>query len=75
MARKKWRNFYPVNESCQIIELVSGQYVDDWCIKHGKYVVSCMQCGEHFHTDRPHTKYCSAACSQKAYRERKKCQG
>lgn len=43
-----------------------------YCTTHGKYLLSCLQCGHEFHTDRPHTKWCSDACRQKNYRLRSK---
>ena len=32
----------------------------------------CQQCGDTFTPDRSDAKYCSAACKQRAYRQRKK---
>lgn len=33
--------------------------------------VTCDQCGQLFKYTRPNRRYCSAACKQKAYRERR----
>lgn len=46
-------------------------YVASYCQTHQHYLLDCLNCGEHFHTDRPHTKWCSAKCAQAAYRQRK----
>jgi len=45
---------------------------DPWCTYHGKYLLDCLHCGRLFHTDRPHTRFCSNACKQAAYRIRRK---
>lgn len=37
-----------------------------------EYVCHCEECGTVFFSKRPHAKYHSNACRQKAYRKRKK---
>lgn len=70
MARKKWCT--DVNTRCgRPICVNKGEFDDLWCKYHARYVIDCFVCGRMFHSKRPHTKYCSNACSQKAYRERK----
>lgn len=73
MARRK-SGYYPRRTSkCHVAHIPSIKtgYVESWCTYHAAYLMDCLICGEHFHSARPHTKYCSTACSQKAYRERK----
>ena len=45
-------------------------YLDDWC---GEYRAGyqCVQCGHRSVHKRADALYCSDACRQKAYRERK----
>ncbi len=66
MARNKV-TILPV-EFCNIAKV--GFEHDPWCIQHAAYALDCLVCGTVFHTARPHTRYCSDACSQKAYRSR-----
>jgi len=49
-----------------------GKYYDEnYCLTHHHWLLDCLECGREFHTDRPHTKWCSAKCRQKNYRKRK----
>lgn len=41
-----------------------------WCDEHRAWIKDCSVCGRVYHTRRLHTKYCSTACSQYAYRQR-----
>lgn len=69
MARKY--NVMPVVKNVNGLNIVNlGEFGDKWSVRHGKYVVDCLECGVYFLTDRPHTKYHSKACRQKAHRRR-----
>jgi hypothetical protein len=57
------------HKDCHIIPL--GKYNDPYCLTHHMYKLTCLHCGCEFHTRRPHTKYCSNAHRQAAYRLRK----
>lgn len=48
-----------------------GSHGDVYCITHSCYKLDCLECGKLFHTARPHTRTCSNACRQRAYRRRK----
>lgn len=54
---------------CTVVRV--GKWGDLWCTRHAAYVIDCVECGRIVHTSRPHTRYCSAACKQRAYRRRK----
>lgn len=65
----KTTNYYPGETAkCQTARIGLN---DVWCVHHAAYLLDCLHCGRNFHTDRPHTKYCSDACKQRAYRQRK----
>jgi len=49
-----------VNRNCNIIYFPDTD--DHWCVHHGKYVLTCLQCGKDFHSSRPHTLTCSNRC-------------
>lgn len=58
---------------CKVIRLpyraADGEwYEENYCHTHGKWMLDCLMCGQEFHSDRPHTKWCSCSCSQKNYR-------
>lgn len=72
MARSRAGRYLSFTGECNIVHVPHGANIDAWCARHGEYVVRCERCERLFHTKRPHTKYCSGACSQKAYRERKR---
>lgn len=58
---------------CKISRIKLGQgFSERWCVHHAQWVLDCLECGRDFHSDRSHTRYCSNACSQAAYRKRKK---
>lgn len=57
---------------CKIIEV--GRERDPYCMTHFMYKLDCLHCGQLFHTSRPHTRYCTNAHRQQAYRLRKKSQ-
>lgn len=71
MARK--HNIYPGQTGrCQVARI--GEHEDTWCVYHAAYLLDCLECGRNFHTDRPHTSFCSNKCKQKSYRQRLKVQ-
>jgi len=61
---------HPQDDNLNIVRV--GRFDDWWSIRYAKYVCECHQCGEYFLSDRPHTKFHTKACRQKAYRERQK---
>lgn len=71
MARKRVGRYRGFTEHCSIVHVENGPHIDAWCTYHAQYVCECIHCNRLFHSDRPHTKYCSTACQQKAYRVRK----
>lgn len=71
MARKRSGYYLGKNARCHVVQIQMGKWVDNWCTFHMQYVMDCIECGQQFHSVRPHTKYCSTACSQRAYRNRK----
>ncbi len=71
MARSRAGRFLGFTENCQTTNIQRfGGFHDVWCIRHGEYLVDCLLCGRVFHSKRPHTKFCSMACQQRAYRIR-----
>lgn len=42
-----------------------------WCNSHDCHVFDCLECGKFYHAYRSDSRYCSAACRQRAYRRRK----
>jgi hypothetical protein len=72
MARKQVGYYSGMTGKCNGIRLRKTEtIIDTWCTYHAKYLLDCLECGRIFHSDRPHTHYCSTACSQRAYRNRK----
>jgi len=57
---RKHKEGRAVNKNCNVIYFEDTD--DHWCVRHGKYVLTCLQCGKDFHSDRPHTLTCSNAC-------------
>lgn len=63
-----------VGAKCRIgVETTYDGYSVRYCYTHGTWILECLQCGEQFHALRSDAKYGSAACKQKAYRERVTC--
>lgn len=73
MARKRTGWLVGQGGECRIAPVISRDhlYTDYWCTHHAQYICKCRVCGISFHSDRPHTLYCSTAHSQLAYRQRK----
>lgn len=67
MARKQLQLPFE-NHKCVTTQV--GEYNDTWCMHHAAYLLDCLWCGKNFHSSRPHTRYCSCACKQSAYRDR-----
>jgi hypothetical protein len=63
-------NVYMFDDKCEVAMV--GKWHDRWCVTHRAYLLDCLECGKYFHSARPHTKYCSNACRQRAYRKRSK---
>jgi hypothetical protein len=57
---------------CPGLRLCSTCYHRDWRKRHPHIVaaVCCAVCGTSFQPPRNDARYCSAACRQKAYRQR-----
>lgn len=70
MARHRVGDFPSLTMACNLVTIERIGVRDHWCIFHGAYALTCLDCGRDFHAKRPQTKYCSTACSQRAYRER-----
>lgn len=71
MARSRAGRFNGYSMECRIRHIERFPHTDAWCNTHLQWVVQCRQCDRLFHSKRPHTKYCSTACSQRAYRDRR----
>ena len=71
MARKEVGRYRGHTAKCQAVDVNQNGFKDAWCTYHAAYLLNCLDCGRIFHSDRPHTKYCSTACSQHAYRQRR----
>lgn len=79
MSRRKFRKYrqMPLPGDTGECQLVAATWVDgdlDYCLRHDAYLLDCLQCGKMYHAKRCDSKWCSPACKQKAYRERKKCE-
>jgi len=72
MARSRAGRYLGFTKKCNIVHLKHGANIDAWCARHAAYVCECVTCGRLFHTARPHTRHCSTACKQYAYRQRAK---
>lgn len=72
MARASSGKYMGETPKCRVKWEPCGDNVERWCVYHGTWYLDCVECGEWFHTVRSHTKYCSTACSQKAFRYRVK---
>lgn len=72
MARARAGRYPGFKAECRAIEYDAWDGVRVWCQHHGCYLLKCTTCGRTFHAVRPHTKHCSTACSQYAYRQRNK---
>lgn len=70
MARSRAGRYSGYTGDCRIVHVERFPHTDAWCTRHGAWIVQCEVCDRLFHSKRPHTKYCSTACSQKAYRNR-----
>ena len=71
MARWRTGRYRGDSEFCDCRDIGGESEALEFCFTHDEYVLDCLCCGRYFHTRRPHTKYCSTACSQKAYRVRR----
>lgn len=60
---KRW-----LDVDCEVVPV--GGFDDPWCLTHNAYRLDCLQCGRLFHSARPHTRFCTNACRQRAYRAR-----
>lgn len=80
MSRVRAGRYPKIREDCSVREVVmivrdrTGRTPIrlDWCDAHLCWIRVCEVCGRDYHTMRAHTKYCSTACSQYAYRQRVK---